>query len=319
LGDLQRVERAAKGKADAPDVPGAAPSLAAHALQLLAITSLPSPVGWKPRRDELVLSILERRADPGEVFGFKGFRAQPEADAPPADAVSTLLGLAALAAVYEQTRDAEVGAVVADGADFFWRHADEGELAAAPLWLMRLERVIQRHGLRPTREAGPSVDHATRMRRLAELADTAQERLIRRPPAVGPSDVVGGYRLVAPLPDAPPAANWRSTALLQLSALAAGEPALRGERGVIDWLLDAALGARFLEALAMSETDLFFAADPREALGGIRLAPWDNRQPLAASAIALQTLTELDRLSVRLSKAASSGDGGAGARPGASD
>jgi hypothetical protein len=87
--------------------------------------------------------------------------------------------------------------------------------------------------------------------------------------------------------------TWRSASLL-----AALTPAI-GVRDFVDaddlprWIVDASLGARFLKQLTMEQANCYYARNPAEALGGVRLAFWDNRQPLAATAMSLLAVTEL--------------------------
>jgi len=103
-------------------------------------------------------------------------------------------------------------------------------------------------------------------------------------------DTIGGFRLDT---DIVPEPTW-----LTAGPLAAASSALTVDRFVAvqdrpAWLLNCATGMRFLYQLTMTPDATWYVHDLPASVGGMRTAFWDNRQPLAATAMALLAAAEL--------------------------
>jgi len=139
-------------------------------------------------------------------------------------------------------------------------------------------------------QVGPA-ERSTPLDRLWPLLEASR---IHSGPETAP-DLVGGLALAAAEPGSPPRATaqclrpaaWMASHLADWSGIdeAAHEAALEAHRALV----------RFIMQLTVREGSEWRFRSPQRCLGGIRAAPWDVDQPLAAQAMGLLTLAETIR------------------------
>jgi hypothetical protein len=219
------------------------------------------------------------------------YRTTAEPDAPLVNETTHALVTAALAALYQQTRSEPLAQALRPALRTLWQD-DQASLniAALPWYVTAHHRAA--HLL-----AGDDPDQqqalAQRERKLGQLVtDLSQQQVIERP-RLGPTDVVGGFELQTAAPNTPPNPDWRTAQLLQFLAICIRDQGIVGDQSQLGWLVTAGLAGRFINQLMADEPACYYMADPRQALGGVRLTLWDNRLAVAPAAVSLLALTEL--------------------------
>lgn len=106
----------------------------------------------------------------------------------------------------------------------------------------------------------------------------------------GPRDADGGWGGSAAMPR-PTAASAKVTLAL---ATALGRPELLDAQQRSEAIRSLRRSLRFLRQLQVDEAGCHAFRDPARALGGVRAAPWDSDQPMAASAYALLACVAAD-------------------------
>jgi hypothetical protein len=201
------------------------------------------------------------------------------------------LVLAALAAQYEQTRDADLAEAVRKGRAALWA-SKAREAPRALMWLLPVER----HGRRRNIGGAPSAEQRKEAR--AALA-ALREKQVRAAPALGPSDVVGGFDMhpaPAGVDPAAPHPDYRTAWMLSALAAALREPAWVDGVDRMAWVVDCGLAARFLRRLRFSRGAAYYVRSWADVEGGVRQALWDNRLPPRATAAALLAVTRLQAI-----------------------
>jgi hypothetical protein len=264
---------------------GATPQPVTSAFCLLAVTAAPAGTFEQDLRGRLTAQLLAWVDDAGRV---RPETTDDEAGLPPA--VSSIV-LWALTHVYDQTRDAAVGQAVARLLDGLWADANGNfDINALPWVAAAHERIA------PVLEQQGAIDAETRRRRAADLNRMAgliaQLQVVERP-RLGPDDVVGGIVVQRQPDDAPPSPDWKTAPLFLFLATAVRDEQIVPAADRPDVLVTLSGAARFLGQLMIDEPATFAVASPEEALGGVRLAPWDNRLDLAPSALTLLGLVEM--------------------------
>jgi len=138
---------------------------------------------------------------------------------------------------------------------------------------------------------GATIGAAPALRDLREMVYAHQLRAEAMDP--DHEDLSGGIVFTAsqsPLP------TWQGARVAAFLASALGDPRLTDgpERVKETARLTATL--RFLRQLTADEACGFMYADPGRAAGGVRAAPWDQRQPLEATALSLIAACEVLRV-----------------------
>lgn len=137
-------------------------------------------------------------------------------------------------------------------------------------------------------------NHAsTRAKIIGDLVDKLIQQQVIEPPDLGPDDVLGGFVLQKIAPGAPPTPDWRTSPLLGFLAVSMRDERITADRDSYGWLLTASLAARFVAQLTMDRPSLFYVRGPEDALGGVRLALWDNTLAIEPSAASLLAIVEL--------------------------
>lgn len=229
------------------------------------------------------------------IFDDTGVARRPGAEKqgetrPAMNAATQALATAALAALFDQTRDPATGEVVGRSLDALWT-ASRGNLSAGvlPWYASAVSRV---GALLAGEDAAAQARLLERRRALASLVDTLAQQQVIEPPRLGPADVVGGFELVKGPPGSPPNPNWYTAHLLHFVALAIADDGIAAQGDRMGWILTSGLAARFVGQLMMDEPASYYVRNRQEALRGVRLALYDNTLPVYATAISLLAVTQ---------------------------
>ena len=279
---LERFEAASAGVVNrvagrllAPDGPND-PVVAGLAL----LTMLDAPAAaFEPALRDRLAALLVESAD-GEASGAAALSPASEA-----------LVAAALAGRYAQSRDAVLGQHVAGRLAALWERSQGNFDVFALPWALEAHLVASG----PLIEDGllePAVAQE-RAKTLVPLLDLVERRQVIDRPTLGPDDVMGGIVLRAAPEGSPPAPTWHTAHVVRFLALAlrdnATVPAIR-RPGV---MVTASAAARFLGQLMIDDPSCFAIPNPGQALGGIRLALFDDTLDVAPTAVTLLAVTEL--------------------------
>jgi hypothetical protein len=197
---------------------------------------------------------------------------------------------AAFARLALQTRQPEQRAVVREAIDRAWDSVPAHRRVALLPWIGWAESDYATLG---------GFDPA-RAEDLMELQTVLDAVRISPLASADRSDLAGGFAFSVARGSRPDAQTTRPAAWL---ASAIRDPALIDPEAA-----PAALGRhlktmRFLVQLAVDDSMLWAIRNPSRAVGGLRKAPWDSDQPVAAQAMALltaaETLITLDELAGR--------------------
>lgn len=257
---------------------------AAAALILLTLTDDQQPDD-DAMRDRLGQLLMTRRNPAG------GFRETGDAQAPAVNEATHALAVAALASLYQQTRDPAVGQVVTQELDHLWARAQaEPNIAALPWFVLAHSRAA-----RTLAGDDPATRSSLQQRErgLGDLVVRLCEQQVIEPPRLGPPDVIGGFELVRGPVGSPPNPDWRTAQLLSFLALSLRSEGITQDRDTLGWLLTAGLAGRFLGQLMMDEPNCYYVRSVPDTLGGVRLALYDNRLAVAPQAMTLLAVVEL--------------------------
>lgn len=203
------------------------------------------------------------------------------------------LSAAALATLYERTRDVQTGKSARALMDRLWDRPDQVPNLSALPWLV----MAQERAGALLAESDPSGEYRVELSRrsgvLAQVIDRLLQRQVIEKPALGPDDVLGGYVLTPGPTGSPPNPDWRSAQPLMLLSIALRDSEVTAGRDKLGWLLSAGYSARFVGQLMMDDAACYYVRDRVSARGGVRMAPWDNRLAPAPAAMSLLALTEL--------------------------
>lgn len=282
--DRNAVElvNAVVGRQLAPDAPM---DPVTSAFALLTIIEAP-PDAFAPQlRDRVSTMLMDRIDDQGHV------RADPDDAASQLPTASAAAVTAALARLYEQTRDPAVADAVARSAAALWQRAESRFDVNTLPWVA----FTHQHAAHLLAEQG-LIDEATLQDRDKTLADQldmiAQLQVVERP-VLGPDDVNGGIVLNPGPEGSPPNPAWQTAQLLSTLALCARDEAIVPRRKRADALVTASGAARFIAQLMLDEPNTFGLRNPIDALGGIRLSLYDNTLDLPPTALSLLAVMDL--------------------------
>ncbi len=268
------------------------PAIGDMAMALIALLETPDAADLKPQRDQLAARLTEAH----ERRGREPADANTTPRATPVDALSAL----AMVRYCDRTRSNQAQRTARQAMGSIWASVRAGNASQVMPWaglaefdLLRLDMATggfmlvrsaaQQYWTRQVQPPGP-----------AAAQDPAD------PSYVSP-DTVGGFIQDATVMPEP---TWRSADLLILQSAALGVPGLveAEQRGT--WLLNCALGLRFFEQLTLTRDAAWYVHDLGRGLGGVRTAFWDNRQPLATTAMALLAAAEYQLSLQRLAESA---------------
>ena len=275
------------------------PDPAAAALCLLTITHAPAGVFDDALRDRLAAVLRQMQGDDGRFApagaatgGGTGGTGEGEGDTV-GEAVpqtTAALILAALADLYDQTRDEATGQAVSSGLAAVWDETGGNFNAYALPWIALAHESADR----PLTDAG-LVDPAERDRRKQVLLQfftlIGRAQVVEDPP-LGPDDVLGGIVLTPGPAGSPPNPDWHTAQLLSFIATVSRDAETVTPRDRIGAVVTAESAARFLGQLMMDGPTCFAVPGPAQAIGGVRLTLWDNRLAVPPTAFGLLALVE---------------------------
>jgi hypothetical protein len=264
----------------------------AAALTLMALCEGPGLPEFKDQRDRLGQLLLGLQNPSGAL------RSGPDAGAEALRQPGQVLAVAALASLYEQTRDPGLRAAVDRGQAWIWSPGQAGQLGATRPWIAYLAFRMHRLADPADAAAADVPAWAAQARALEAMRAEVLSRQVTAAPALGPADVLGGFdpRLsVKPEPGAPilPMPNYRSAYDLVFLAVTLREapPAERSE--ALLRLAPCAGAARFLAQLMFDEPSCYYVIFKGEALGGVRTSLADDSLGALPAAAALLATVEL--------------------------
>jgi len=260
----------------------------AHAaLILLTVAENAIPPRKTDIRDKMIGLMMRLRTEDG------GFLASTAPDAPGANQTVTAIAVAGLAAAYEQTRRDDLAEPLRAALDHLWEHSQRSPNVNALPWLaLAHERVAEL--LADTEER-----RNLKMRRDMALATMVKQLIPQQVvdvPRIGPADVIGGFELRHVAPDAPPNPNWTTAQLLMFLSISTRQGDVRAGQDELGWVLSAGLAARCLRQLQMQPSGCYYVRSPIDAIGGVRLAMWNNTMPLRATAMSLLAVIETQEM-----------------------
>lgn len=194
-----------------------------------------------------------------------------------------------LATAYGQVRDPALVGAARAATRSAWRAIDGRPFIGALPWALDATRLLGRVGALEAREADD------RLRDAAAIVEEVHRCQIRRPPALGPDDVLGGFDMDSAPHRGAPHPDWRSAQALHVLMAALRDPVLVGDADRDRWLLDCALAARFLAQLAFDRPGCFYVRRPALVVGGVRRSLDDNELGVTPSAMSLLAVDELLR------------------------
>ncbi len=276
---------------------------ATRALVLMTLVQDPTLVDLRDTRDKLIPQLLKLRRDDGSFAAVTTPHLEPWPHP-----VQALI-LAALACAHEQTRDPALATTVTASVDRLATQLDTKDWIATIPWLPYAQLIMER-SMAPDSPGRRRLHTLRRHQWPVALADL-DRRQITSAPRFGPADVVGGIDLASSSGSPPAAADWHTTRALVFMALAAhhptarppvvDDPASRPITRATERLLDCGLAARFIAQLTFDEVNRFYLRSHADVIGGVRLSLWDNRLTVAASAMALLGVTELQHALAEIS------------------
>jgi len=284
------------GSADGPGEPASPdrglPAIRCQhaAMTLLALLATPDVADLKPARDRLAGALLACSGPEGR------FRSLPDKRSGEVSRPTQALAALALVRMYEQTRQPIYLETAKQAGAALWTDAESMRVANVMPWAAMMEFDLLRLG-HPTQgllvvrnQADLLWQTQVTPTAAAANADAAKDGSIS-------PDAIGGLRLGS---DIVPEPTWLTAG--PLAGLAAGLPVggfvAEADRG--DWALDTAIGLRFLYQLTMTPDAAWYVHDLPRSIGGVRTAFWDNRQPIAATAMALLAAAELQHALAKL-------------------
>jgi len=260
------------------------------AMTLLALIETPGTAELKPARDRLAGALLACSGPEGQ------FRTLPDERSGDVSRPTQALAMLAMVRMYEQTRLPIYLETAKQASEALWSDERSLRIASVMPWAAHCEFDLLRlghptPGLLVVRNNSEALwENQVTPRAAARHSDSTKEGYISR-------DTVGGFRLDN---DIVPEPTWLTAG--PLAGLAAGLPVDRfvSESDRKLWQTNIALGLRFLYQLTMTPDAAWYVHDLSRAVGGVRTAFWDNRQPLSATAMALLAAAELQLAKAKL-------------------
>ena len=252
------------------------------AMTLLTLLELPDQDGLTLPRDRLAGMLVMAIDDTGLV------RSTDHPDSPPDARSNRSLTALAMVRLYAHTRDEQYLNRAQLILKRIWAESEQAPAKGIGPWLAMAEMELS------------DLDRGTLgLIGVRQLCDRQWSRQVRpfgptasddpdSPDYVSP-DTFGGFRSDAHLYPEP---TWLSALPTAALAVVLGTEGMVAEEQRFEWMMNGSLALRFLSQLTMRTEDAYYAHPLTETVGGVRAAPWDNRQPLGATAMALLAATE---------------------------
>lgn len=263
----------------------------AAALLLMALTQGPDLADQKPARDRLVNWLLLQQQKDGL------FRLGSADQSKPAPWATQAIVLAGLTLAYQQTQEANLAQAIQSSRQAIWKTVPPEKMLSLMPWLAISERTLRQL-------EGPLPDGPERPQRAARsvamwtLSELLSRRLLRQAADEYPADMIGGI-VFSPAPIAgrghQPQPDWHTAQALAFWAVLLSQRDVMPSGQVTLGLIDAGLAARYLAQMTFDEPECYYVRSPSDALGGLRLAAWDNRLAPGPNAMALLSLTLLQQ------------------------
>jgi len=252
------------------------------AMILLAMIDAPQLADQKELRDRCA-GVLLNAANPDG-----GYRVRPHAEAGAASRPTHALIAYALVRMYDQTRDRQYLDAGRTGLVALWKNTPPDRSTGTMPWAALAELNLLRRGksspgLLIVRQACDAI-----WKMQVPAPTHATPATPGEPGFINP-DTVGGFHLD---PQFVPEPTWRSAGLLITLGAALPLESFVSQKQRPRWVVDGTTGLGFLHRLALSDDATWYTHNPARARHGVRTALFDNRQPLAATAMALLATTQ---------------------------
>ncbi|MBX3357582.1 MAG: hypothetical protein KF745_04055 [Phycisphaeraceae bacterium] len=226
------------------------------------------------------------------VFDAKqGYRS----DLPPAARGAVAYALVTLVGLERAAGSADTGPVSASvlapaAVRTAFRDVEEGQLAGQMPWLgwAELKLADLERPVGAPRGGASEIPAGVALRRMRERLWQHQLQAIDA--GVDNQDLIGGVTFTStrnPLP------TWQSARPLAFVATMLGDPRLTEGAEFNRELVRLLEAVRFMRQLQVDESNAWMYPEPARAIGGIRAAVWDSRQPVEASAFTLMAVCEV--------------------------
>ena len=255
----------------------------AMALTLLTIIESPRLVGYHEHRDTLAkqLALLSD--------GHGLFRRHNNPGAHTLDPTQHAILVAALAALYEQTRDHDLAVQLHQSLDAGWQLLHDRPAAGPLPWLIDAQLTMYRLGQ-------PATSHRDRMALIRNLIKHRLAQQILHRPVLEPSDVLGGFQFTSnPNTNNTSQADWRSAYGLLVISASIGHPILSDESDRLRQVVNGALAARFIAQLMYDPASCYYIINPPLVLGAVRASLHDNSLSITTTATSLLAVTEFHK------------------------
>lgn len=249
------------------------------AMTLLALLETPDTADLKDARDRLAGALLACSQESGRFRLLPHTRASEAT--PPVQALATL----AVVRMYDRTRQPVYLNQARRAIDAMWTGTDAARLASVMPWAAYAEIEMLRLG-----QATPGLMVVRDEMKAIWKTQVRPEDALGDAPAS--PDAVGGFRLDTQIVPEP---TWLSAGPLAALAAATSVDGFVPQADRAAWLVDSAVGLRFLYQLTMTTDAAWYVHDLTRSLGGVRTAFWDNRQPISATAMALLAAAEMEQ------------------------
>ncbi|MBI1373439.1 MAG: hypothetical protein GC159_11985 [Phycisphaera sp.] len=201
--------------------------------------------------------------------------------------IDQALGAAALARLFDQTREPAAARQAVAALDSLWKRVEklgkeqslDSTVDHLMPWLSYAETDLERLGQ----------NRAERIEFLIGWGERMWKNQVQPLEGAQP-DAVGGYLTTNGLFEEP---TWQSAVTLAGQSVVLRHANAMAENDRIRWIVNAGMAARFIKQLTMQPSGAFYVRNPAEAIGGVRVSLWDNRQPLYTTSMALLSLAEL--------------------------
>lgn len=256
--------------------------LASTAMCVLALLETPGVAEHQEMLGRMTRDLLFMRHE--EIGLFRsGFSATSSTASIPYQAMAA----AALVQWFKMNRDPATEQASSATLNALWAQIDDPlDVSRALPWLAYAELGLTDMGV-----INP------RLTKLNEACEQVLNKQIGSDDPNASPDTIGGLEVGLDLFGAP---SWRTAQILAGLCRGMASDQLVGEEATPRWLFGCGLAGRFIDQLTMREHDCYYTMSPDHAIGAVRYALHNNRQPLEATATALLAMVEfqgaLDRL-----------------------